>query len=162
MAKEPKSLLAQLMHYCAYQERCHTEVRYKLVELGARGDELEHIMSELIAENFLNEERYACAFVRGKFYHKQWGKIKIIHALKQKEISTYCINKGLKEISSEDYFETVTQLVIKKFKDLQEFDNVWEIKQKTFRYLVQRGFEFEIIQEIVNDNMGIINGSKEQ
>jgi len=153
MAKEPKSILAQIMHYCAYQERCHTEVRYKLVALGARGEELENIMTTLIAENFLNEERFACSFVRGKFYHKQWGRIKIVHELKQKDISTYCINKALKEINASDYYETVTQLVVKKLNDLQENDNVWVTKQKIFRYLVQRGFELEIVQEVVKDNM---------
>ena len=76
------SALEKIKYYCAYQERSHNEVRSKLLELEIYGNELENYISVLIDENYLNEERYACAIARGKFYYKQWGRQKILQALK--------------------------------------------------------------------------------
>ncbi len=149
-------ILAKIMHYCAYQERCHSEVRYKLVALGARGNELEQIIIKLIEENFLNESRFAASYVRGKFRHSEWGKVKIVQHLQQKEVSAYCINKALKEIDDKEYLSMIDTLIAKKDKSLPKSDNKWTRKQKIIRYLAQRGFEFSIVMERMdcfdNDN----------
>ncbi len=71
--------IQRIRHYCAYQERAQQEVRDKLYELGMTMDEVEEIMSDLIAENFLNEERFALQFAGGHFRIKGWGKVKIQH-----------------------------------------------------------------------------------
>ena len=98
--------IQRIRHYCAYQERAQQEVRDKLYELGMTMDEVEEIMSDLIAENFLNEERFAVQFAGGHFRIKGWGRVKIQHALQQKRVSSYNIKIGLKAIDGEVYLKT--------------------------------------------------------
>jgi len=88
----------KLRHYCAYQDRCHSEVKTKAYSLGMRKADTEELTSRLIEEGCLNEERFAKAFAGGKFRVKQWGKIKIKAELKQKQVSDYCISAALAEI----------------------------------------------------------------
>ncbi|MBK5272343.1 MAG: RecX family transcriptional regulator, partial [Bacteroidia bacterium] len=87
----------KLKHYCGYQERCHLEVRQKLYDLGVHKKDHDEIISTLITENYLNEERFATLFARGRFRIKKWGRMKIKYELKQKQISDYCIKKALKQ-----------------------------------------------------------------
>ncbi|WP_143308155.1 regulatory protein RecX [Chitinophaga vietnamensis] len=138
--------IEKLRQYCAYQERCHQEVKYKCLELGIRGPEAEEAIALLIADNFINEERYAKAFAGGKFRMKQWGRKKIQAALKQKQVSAYCIKKGMEEIDEEDYFATLLKIAAKKYESVHEAQP-YKRKYKTAQYLLQRGFEQELIQE---------------
>src|SRR5690606_29368486 len=94
--------LQKARHYCGYQERCHQEVKEKLYSFCLRKDEVEELLRTLIQENYLNEERFAIQFAGGKFRIKQWGKVKIQHALKQKQVSEYCIRKALASLDEED------------------------------------------------------------
>lgn len=141
-----KEWLEKMAKYCAYQERCQFEVRSKLFGSGLTDDEIENIICELIAQNFIDELRFARAFSRGKFNIKGWGKIKIKQHLKQKKISDYCINKGLSEISSEDYYCKLTELLQKK-NSLLNADNEFVKKQKIARFLIGKGFESEMVWE---------------
>ena len=115
--------LAKLQRYCAYQDRCHQEVRTKLLNLGIYGDDLEEIMADLISENFLNEERYARSFARGKFRMKKWGRNRIRQELKMRNISAYCLRKAMTEIEEEDYLKTLKEVISKKDSLLKEGDN---------------------------------------
>src|SRR6476619_3411710 len=92
--------MQKLKHYCGYQERSHIEAREKLYSFGLYKQEVEECISRLIEEDYLNEERFAIAYARGKFRMKGWGKNKIIQSLKEKRVSGYCINKALKEIDN--------------------------------------------------------------
>jgi regulatory protein len=105
--------IQRIRHYCAYQERAQQEVRDKLYELGMTMDEVEEIMSDLIAENFLNEERFATQFAGGHFRIKGWGKVKIQHALQQKRVSSYNIKIGLKAIDEDAYLKPLRPLLLK-------------------------------------------------
>ncbi len=134
----------RLRKYCAYQDRCHQEVRNKLFELKFYGDELEEVISELIQENFLNEERFARSYARGKFRFKNWGKRKILGELKRRKISEYCIKKAFTEIEEEEYMEVLYKVLEKKIK-LTNGKNKYEIKQKVVNYAIQRGFESFLI-----------------
>ena len=107
--------LEKIKHFCAYQERCHSEVRSRLLEMKVYGAELEDFMVILIEENFLNEERFARAFARGKFSLKQWGRIKIKHELKARNITSTLIQMAKKEIEEADYERTLQQLPEKKW-----------------------------------------------
>jgi len=107
-------------HYCGYQERSHQEVKEKLYSFGLYKQQVEELLSQLIEENYLNEERYAIQFAGGKFRMKQWGRVKIKYELKQKRISEYNIKKGIKEIDEEDYIKTLQKLAAKKWKTLQD------------------------------------------
>lgn len=140
--------LAKLQKYCAYQDRCHQEVRSKLLDLGIYGDDLEEIISELITEKFLNEERFARSFARGKFRIKRWGKVKIEQELKKKQVSVYCIKKGLSEIEEEDYQQALEEIIQKKW-DSKPVKDVFQHKAKVAKYVIQRGFESYLVWEIL-------------
>lgn len=139
-----KEALQKMAKYCAYQERCQSEVRQKLKSFSLCEEEIESIICELIDQNFLNEERFAKAFVRGKFNQKDWGKNKIKQHLFQKEISAYCIKKGLEEINESDYLNTLERLAHKK-KGTLKFSNQFNLNQKVARYLIGKGFESDLV-----------------
>ena len=143
----PEKSLPKIKQYCAYQERCHAEVRDKLYSFGLRKPEVEEIISELITENYLNEERFAIHFAGGKFRMKQWGKIKIKQALKAKQLSDYCIKKALKEIDSKEYQKTFQKLAEQKLKTLKSERNIFIKKRKMQDFLLQKGFETQMIQQ---------------
>jgi regulatory protein len=140
--------IQRIRHYCAYQERAQQEVRDKLYELGMTKDEVEEIMSDLIAENFLNEERFAVQFAGGHFRIKGWGKVKIQHALQQKRVSSYNIKIGLKAIDGEVYLKTLEQLATKKWNSLKGERGLSRMA-KTYAFLQQRGFEPILYQPVV-------------
>ena len=137
--------LPNMQRYCAYQERCHSEVRNKLLEHGIYGLLLENIIAELITENFLNEERFACSYARGKFRIKQWGKRKIVSELKQRQISDYCIQSALNEIEETAYLQTLKDVLSKKDR-ISKFRSPAERKQKLTAYAITKGFEYDLIQ----------------
>jgi regulatory protein len=140
--------IQRIRHYCAYQERAQQEVRDKLYELGMTKDEVEEIMSDLIAENFLNEERFAVQFAGGHFRIKGWGKVKIQHALQQKRVSSYNIKIGLKAIDGDAYLKTLEQLATKKWNSLKGERGLSRMA-KTYAFLQQRGFEPLLYQPVV-------------
>ncbi len=141
--------LAKLQSYCAYQERCHREVRSKLLNLGIYGDDLEEIIASLIEENFLNEERYARSFARGKFRMKQWGRNRIVRELKMRDISDYCIRKAMTEIDEEEYLKTL-EAVLERQAEKVKADNDFAKQNKLAQYAIQqRGFEAELVWDAV-------------
>lgn len=132
--------------WCAYQERCQHEVSTKLKSLGLNYELIDQLLAELIASRFIDEERFAEAYVSGKFRIKNWGKVKIKQHLKAKQISAYSIEKALKSITREDYLETILRLIRKKQKDLKASDSPYQQKAKVFQYLQSKGFEFGDIE----------------
>ena len=143
-----KEALAKLMSYCAKQDRCHKEVRTKLIKLEVYGDALESIISELISMNFLNEERFAKSYVRGKFRIKKWGKIKILNELRKRQISSLNIKRGMTEIDELEYIETLRRHVIKKKPLVEKL--TYTDKARIARYCVQKGFESDLVWEQIN------------
>jgi regulatory protein len=140
--------LQKLRHYCGYQERCHKEVKEKLYSFGLNKQDVEDAISKLIEENYLNEERFAIAYAGGYFRSKQWGKVKIGYELKQKGVSDYCIKKAMKEIAEDDYLKTIRELIAKKSGAIEDDGlNQYARKQKIMNYLLQRGFESQLIQK---------------
>lgn len=140
----------KLKQYCAYQERCHSEVQQKLWDLGVNRSFHDEIISNLIEEDYLNEERFATLFAGGKFRMKSWGRKKIEYALKDKGISSYCIKKGLKEIENDAYQQVLEQLAKKKYESLAGEQYLLR-KKKTMDYLLQKGYEPDLINRVVNN-----------
>lgn len=138
-----------LEHFCAYQERCHKEVEQKLYDLKMIPEAKEKITLHLLQHNFLNEERFANAFVRGKFSIKKWGRIKIVSELKFKNISSYNIKSALKEINEEDYLITLQKIAEKKLALIKE-PNSFKKKSKLITFLISKGFETQLVYKIVN------------
>ena len=140
----------KLENYCAYQERCHKEVRAKLKNMRMIPEAIDKIMVHLINHNFLNEERFAKTFVRGKFRIKKWGKNRLVRELKFKDISKYAIDVALKEISNEDYFETLDEITQKRIEQVKE-KNLYKKKKKVADYLLYRGWESNLVYEKLNE-----------
>lgn len=141
--------LPKMQRYCAYQERCHSEVRQKLLTLGMRGDDLEEVIYELIQDNFLNEERFARTYAGGKFRIKQWGKTKIRQALEQKHVSAYSIERAMEEIEEADYVATLQAVMEKKWAHIRDND-LFIKKGKVAKYLISRGFEAERVWALLH------------
>lgn len=132
------------LRYCAYQERCHQEVKNKLYELGLKSSDADELLTYLITEGFLNEERYARLFAGGKFRIKKWGRVKIIHALESKGLSKNCIRLGLKEIDEDDYRQTLKKLITEKLSVNTE-ENSFAARDKISKSLIQKGYEPELV-----------------
>ncbi|MFZ1560929.1 MAG: regulatory protein RecX [Saprospiraceae bacterium] len=137
-----------IQKYCAFQERCHKEVRYKLIEHAIYGDLLEEIISDLISNNFLDEERFARTFARGKFRMKQWGRNKIKQELKIRDVSAYSIKAALTEIDGDEYISVLSHLIAKKERTTT-FKNQFDKKKKLTDYALSKGYEYELIAEII-------------
>ena len=147
----PKQGLAKAEHFCAYQERCQQEVRDKLYSWGLYSGDVEEIIADLITNNFLNEERFAMAYVSGKFNMKGWGKIKIKQGLQQKKISTRLIKDALNSIDDDAYTEKLHTLLSKKASILTEKD-LFKRKVKLTHYALNRGYEKDLIFDILKAN----------
>lgn len=141
---------AKAAKYCAYQERTQQDVRDKLYQYGLYSDDVEEVLAELISDGFVNEERYAQAYCRGKFSQNKWGRIKIEMGLKQKGISPYCIRKGMKEIDETGYLQQLTELCERKWQSLEGEDS-YPRKNKTARYLMGKGYETELVWRTIEE-----------
>lgn len=142
--------LQKLMQFCAYQDRSQKEVEDKLDAMRMIPQAKEKIIICLMQENFLNEERFARSFVRGKFRIKKWGRIKIKQELKKKEISTPIIKLGLAEIKETDYRKTLYDLAEKKEEKINE-SNSFKKKTKLADHLLRKGYESSLVFECVNE-----------
>ncbi|EDM36163.1 regulatory protein RecX [Pedobacter sp. BAL39] len=146
-----KTALAKAEHYCAYQERSQQEIRDKLYEWGLWSNEVEELISELISTNFLNEERFAAAYVSGKFNIKKWGKVKIKQGLKLKKVPEKMITKALNTIDYDAYLRVILEAAEKKDRLLKENDP-YKRRNKLITYLMGKGFENNLIAEVLKSN----------
>ena len=136
-------------NFCAYQERCHKEIEQKLQDLQMIPEAKEKIILHLLQHNFLNEERFSKAFARGKFSIKNWGRVRIVNELKFRNISPYNIKTALKEIDESDYLKTIKNVAEKKWALINE-PNAFKKRSKLVSYLSSKGYESEIIYEVMN------------
>ena len=140
----------RLEAYCAYQERCHREVVTKLRTMGMIPLAIDDIVVHLIQNDFLNEERFAKSFARGKFRIKKWGRVRIERELKTRGLSDYNIEVGLEEIDEEEYIDTFEIVAEKKQATIRE-KNPYKAKAKLANFLLYRGFEPDLVYEKVDE-----------
>lgn len=140
----------KLEHYCAYQERCHQEVVQKLKGMRMIPEAIDQIVGHLIKENYLNEERFAKNFTRGKFRVKKWGKNRIVRELKLRDISAFNIKSGLKEIEEGEYLTALDELSKKRLEQITE-TNPLKKKKKLADYLLYRGWENHLVYDKINE-----------
>ena len=145
-----KEALHKIEHYCAYQERCHEEVTQKLRSMKMDSDEIDQIITQLINDNFLNEERFACSFARGKHRIKHWGKIRITNELKFRGINQTLISIALKEINPEEYYETFEALATRQWESIRETNSLKK-RKKFCDFMLRKGFESNLVYEKVRD-----------
>jgi regulatory protein len=141
---------AKAEHYCAYQERSQQEVRDKLYEWGQHERTVENIISRLIGDNFLNEERFAKAYTKGKFKQKGWGRVKIKQGLKFKRVSDILIKKALQTIDGDEYIAMLERVLVKKAATVIEKD-AYKRKYKLQQYALSRGFEGDLIADVLKE-----------
>jgi regulatory protein len=146
----PGQALAKAKHYCAYQERCHSEIKEKLYSYGLDKNDADEIICRLIAENYLNEERFAIHFAGGKFRIKKWGRIKIKYELKKKQVGDYCIKKALDAIDEEAYYAVMEKHIEEKLKSLTNEKAGFLKEGKVIHYLLQKGFERDLVMQALN------------
>lgn len=142
--------LQKIKQYCAYQERTHHETKEKLYSYGLYQHEVEQLLTQMIEENYLNEERFAIAYAGGKFRMNHWGRVKIRYEMKQKQLSEYCIQKGLASIDEEDYLATLQKLADNKLLQLKAEKNIFTRRRKLQQYLAQKGYESFMIAEVIS------------
>lgn len=146
-----EELKSKLEHYCAYQERCHQEVKEKLRQLGAFQVASDAVIAHLIQHNYLNETRFALLYVKSKFNIKKWGKIRIELELKRRKISAHNIKKGLTQIEEEQYNTLFDELAKKRWNQLKEKkESLPQRKKKWISYLQYRGWENDLIFDALN------------
>lgn len=134
----------KLEHFCAYQDRCHAEVVTKLYNLKVSPSLHDEVIVHLIEHKFLNEERFACSFARGKHRISGWGKNRILGELKLRKITSFLIKKAMLEITDEMYFETLDRIAVQKWNSLTDQD-LNKKAQKVIGYLHRKGYEMEYI-----------------
>ena len=140
--------------FCAYQERYQQEVRNKLYSYGLSSSQVEELLSYLISEGYVNEERFAKAYAGGKFRMKKWGKVKIENELSRRNISKYCIGKALEEIENEEYIDVINILIEQKTRATDE-ENPLRQKKQIADFLTRKGFESVLIWDILNNKSTI-------
>ncbi|WP_236551493.1 regulatory protein RecX [Tenacibaculum maritimum] len=136
--------------FCVYQDRCHKEVEKKIAEYNLIPEARASILIDLIQDGFLNEERFAKSFARGKFRIKKWGKQRITRELKLRDVSSYNIRIALKGIDENDYIATLYELIAKRNNSISE-TNLYKRKKKIIDYMVYRGYEYELLFMAIND-----------
>ena len=146
-----KEATERIQSYCAIQDRCQWEVEKKMKEWGISDKIIENILTDLILDKFVNEERFSESFCRGKFRIKRWGKVKIKNELKIKKISNNCIDKGLLQIEKKEYMKVLKDLYLKKRDSLKD-TNQFVRKGKIAKHLQQKGFESKLIWELINQD----------
>ena len=142
--------IERIKNYCALQDRCQWDVLQKLREWGLQQATKDHILEILITNKFIDEERFSISFCRGKFRIKNWGKRKIVNELKRKQISSICINTGLKEIDEKEYDLVLEKLFYQKERSIKD-KNQFIRKTKIANFLIQRGFENNLVWDKIRE-----------
>jgi regulatory protein len=134
--------------FCAYQERCSAEVIDKLKRMGAEEGEILQVLNSLLDNKFLDDERFATAYALGKLRIKHWGVNKIKQGLKLKKLDTSLIQKAIEEMYSEDYEGILQEVANRKWQELYKEKDPWMRKQKLFRFLASRGFNYDEFSDL--------------
>jgi regulatory protein len=146
----PAQALSHIYKYCAYQERSHLEVKRKLYSYGLYASDVDELLTKLITDGYLNEERFAKAYAGGKFRIKKWGRNKITHQLESQGLTKRCIEAGLRELDKQDYEHTLRQLILKKMELLTE-PNAFKKRNLVARFVLAKGYEADLVWHMVKE-----------
>jgi regulatory protein len=150
MQEESDYILSKVRSFCAYQERCISEVADKLREWKVEKKRADKVIEQLIREDYLNEERFARSYCGGKFRINHWGKTKIINELEKRQVPDLIIQIGLEEIDDEEYAETLKELIQRKNRELRETDP-FKRKQKLIAYGIQKGYHYGLVKQVIGN-----------
>lgn len=147
---DPAVALAKAKSFCAYQERCCSEVTIRIRSYGLNREQAELVIEKLVEEDFLNDERFALIYAGSKFRILHWGKLKVRAGLRSKGVSENFIVQALETIDEEQYLLTLKDLIAAKLRTLKAIKDIRIIKQKVFSYLASKGFEENLIFQQIN------------
>jgi regulatory protein len=147
-----EEVLQKLYKYCTYQERCTNEVVKKMQYYGYDTDDKERIIEQLKRENYLNDERYASAYVRGKFRQRKWGIQKIMRGLRHRDIPDIIIQAALNEISFGEYDEMLLKLIKAKAGRVKDKD-IFSKKNKIARFVIGKGYSTDKVWDLINEEI---------
>ncbi|MFK8058243.1 MAG: regulatory protein RecX [Saprospiraceae bacterium] len=147
----PDQALKKLERYCSYQDRCHQEVRRKLYDVGLYGEDVDHVMAKLIETSFLDEERFARSYARGKFRMKKWGRIRIQIELRSRQISKYCMKAAMQELEEYDYEGTLKKLLEKRYEKQKSDLHPYAKRQDLITFGMRKGYEIDIIKSVITE-----------
>src|SRR6476620_4429830 len=145
-----EQVLQKLRFYCRYQQRCQSEIKEKLFELGVNKKDHDELITELVKENCLNDERFAVAYTSGRFKLKQWGRKKIQKGLREKRVSDEIAQKALEQINAKEYRAILDKLAKERYAALKHEQHLVR-KKKTMDYLIQKGYELDLVRKAINN-----------
>ncbi|MBC7446878.1 MAG: RecX family transcriptional regulator [Hymenobacteraceae bacterium] len=142
-----KQALVKAAAYCAYQERTQQQVRTKAAEWELEPNEVEELVAEMVTQKFVNEERYARSYVRGKYAARRWGRRLLVQGLREQKLSDYCIRAGMSEIDPDVYWENLLGLAAKKARSVAGESHPMKRKAKVLAYLASKGYESDLARD---------------
>lgn len=146
-----KQALVKAAAYCAYQERTQQDVREKAAEWELEPEEIEQLIADMIGQKFIDEERFAKAYVRGKYSQRRWGRRLIMQGLREKKLSDYCIKKGLAEIDPDEYWTNLLALARKKARAVAAEPHPLKRRAKVLAYLASKGYENDLARDATSE-----------
>ena len=142
-------ILYKLAAQCSVSEQCLSDIKDKLNRYDLTEEERTRILRHLIEEKYVDDGRYAEAFVRDKYRFNKWGRIKIIQGLRIKGIDNETINNAMEAIEEEEYLNILRDLIKAKRKNTKGKSD-YEVNGKIIRFATGRGFEFTAIRKCLN------------
>lgn len=149
----PEQVLDKMAKYCAYQERCVKDVNEKLKSFDLTTKDKEEILAYLVDNRFVDDERFARSFVKGKINQSGWGLNKIRFHLMQKGIAKGLIDLSLEAYDEEAYRQRLIEVLRVKSKTVKAA-NDFEKNRKLAAFAIQRGFEAGLVWEILKEGFG--------
>ncbi len=153
-----KQALVKAAAYCAYQERTQHQVRTKAREWELEPDEVEELVAEMVTQKFVDEERYARSYVRGKYAARRWGRRLLVQGLREQKLSEYCIRAGMSEIDPDVYWEKLLELAAKKVRGVAGESHPMKRKAKVLAYLASKGYESDLARDAAEQALGTAGG----
>lgn len=142
--------LKKAMALCASREYCSEDIRIKLDSWGINTQDAIKIINKLTGENFINEKRYAGAFVKDKYLHNKWGKVKIASQLRAKRIASEVIDSAIASIDEDQYRQSIKDILVSHRKFIKA-KNQYDLKGKLLRFGLSKGFESHLLYDILNE-----------
>ncbi len=145
-----QDVLAKLYRFCAYQERCSYDVIRKLKSLEIPEKDWEAYLLHLKQEKYLDDKRFASAYMSGKLRQNKWGRQKLRKGLREKQLPADIVDQALSELNEDLYMEILKDLIHTKHKRTKA-KSTYELKQKILHFVYGKGFEIELAKPIIEN-----------
>lgn len=145
-----KQALVKAAAYCAYQERTQQQVRDKVADWELEPEEIEQLIVDLVKQKFIDEERFARSYVRGKA-QRRWGRRLIQQGLRELRVPDACIRVGMTEIDPDAYWENLLALATKKARSVAGEPDKLKRRMKVLAFLASKGYENDLARDATEE-----------